>query len=68
MMMNKPDTSKMDCKYGIFKKMSRPYGGPASMYWTNKQIKFWMDENDVYYEDIDKRSDLVQRIKNAGFK
>ena len=48
--MNKPDTSKMDYKYGIFKRISRPYGGPTSMYWTNKQIKSWMDQNDVFYE------------------
>jgi hypothetical protein len=68
MMMNKPDISKMDYKYGIFKRISRPYGGPTSMYWTNKQIKSWMDKNDVFYENTDKREDLVQRIKNAGFK
>ena len=57
-----------DYKYGIFKRISRPYGGPTSMYWTNKQIKSWMDKNDVFYENTDKREDLVQRIKNAGFK
>jgi hypothetical protein len=68
MMMNKPDTSKMDYKYGIFKRINRSYSGPTSMYWTNKQIKSWMDKNDVFYENTDKREDLVQRIKNAGFK
>ena len=66
--MNKPDTSSMDYKYGIFSKINRQYTGPTSMYWTNKQIKFWMDKNDLYYEDTDKRLDLVQRIKDAGFK
>ena len=67
-MMNKPDTSSMDYKYGIFSKINRQYTGPTSMYWTNKQIKSWMDKNDVYYEDTDKRADLVQRIKDAGYK
>jgi hypothetical protein len=28
----------------------------------------WMDKNDVYYEDTDKRVDLVDRIKEAGYK
>ena len=56
-----------DYKYGIFKKIGREYS-PSTQYWTNKQIKFWMDKNDVYYEDTDKRADLVQRIKDAGYK
>ena len=65
--MNKPDTSSMDYKYGIFKKIGREYS-PSTQYWTNKQIKMWMDKNDVYYEDTDKRVDLVERIKEAGYK
>ena len=56
-----------DYKYGIFKKIGRKYS-PSTQYWTNKQIKFWMDKNDVYYEDKDKRGDLVERIKEAGYK
>ncbi len=56
-----------DYKYGIFTKIGREYS-PSTQYWTNKQIKFWMDKNDVYYEDTDKRVDLVQRIKDAGYK
>jgi hypothetical protein len=66
--MNKPDMSKIDYKYGIFAKINRTYGGPSSKYWTNKQIKEWCDMNDVYYEDTDKRADLVERIKQAGYK
>ena len=66
--MIKPDTSKMDYKYGIFKRINRLYSGPTSMYWTNKQIKMWIGKNDIYYEDTDKRDDLVQRIKDAGYR
>ena len=62
-----PDTSSMDYKYGIFAKINKPYG-PSSQYWTNNQIKMWCDKNDVYYEDTDKRADLVERIKQAGYK
>ncbi len=39
--MNKPDTSSMDYKYGIFAKIARPYTGYDSNYWTNKQVKEW---------------------------
>ena len=66
--MNKPDTSSMDYKYGIFAKIERRYSSYDSMYWTNKQIKYWMDKNNVYYESTDKRDDLVERIKKAGYK
>jgi len=65
--MNKPDTSKIDYKYGIFKKIGRKYS-PSAQYWTNEQIKIWCDKNDVYYESTDKRVDLVERIKQAGYK
>ena len=57
----------LDYKYGIFAKIGRKYS-PSTQYWTNKQIKMWMDKNDVYYEDTDKRVDLVERIKQAGYK
>ena len=67
-MMNKPDMSKIDYKYGVFAKIKKPYGGPSSVYWTNTQIKEWCDKNDVYYESTDKRADLVERIKQAGYK
>ena len=63
-----PDTSSLDYKYGIFKKISQPYAGPSSKYWTNEQIKHWCNKNDVYYEDTDKRVDLIERIKQAGYK
>ena len=66
--MNKPDTSLIDYKYGIFAKINKPYGGPSSVYWTNTQIKEWCDKNDVYYESTDKRIDLVERIKQAGYR
>ena len=65
--MNKPDTSSMDYKYGIFAYINREYGR-GTKYWTNKQIKVWCDKNDVYYESTDKRADLVERIKQAGYK
>ena len=65
--MNKPDTSKIDYKYGIFSKIGREWS-PSSQYWTNKQIKMWMDKNGVHYGDSDKRVDLVERIKQAGYK
>ena len=66
--MNKPDLSEIDYKYGIFSKMSKPYLGPSSNYMTNKDIKFWCDINGVKYEDTDKRIDLIERIKNAGYR
>ena len=66
--MNKPDTSLMDYKYGIFAKIARTYTGYDSMYWTNSQIKMWCDKNDVYYKSTDKRVDLIERIKQAGYK
>ena len=66
--MNKPNMSKIDYKYGIFAKINKPYGGPGSVYWTNTQIKDWCDKNDVYYESTDKRTDLIERIKQAGYK
>jgi hypothetical protein len=65
--MNKPDTSKIDYKYGIFAKIGREWL-PSSQYWTNSQIKMWMDKNGVHYGDSDKRVDLVERIKQAGYK
>tara|TARA_R110000824_G_scaffold145826_1_gene314333 strand:- start:466 stop:663 length:198 start_codon:yes stop_codon:yes gene_type:complete len=65
--MNKPDTSSMDYKYGIFHCINRKYS-PSGRYWTNEQIKNWCDKNDVYYEDTDKRVDLIERIKQAGYK
>ena len=66
--MNKPDISSMDYKYGIFARIGRKYDGPDSKYWTNKQVKLWMDKNDVYYESTDKRIDLIERIKKAGYR
>ena len=29
-------------RYGIFAKIGREYS-PSTQYWTNKQIKMWMD-------------------------
>ena len=67
-MMNKPKRDNLDYRYGIFAKINKPYGGPSSSYWTNSYIKEWCDKNDVYYESTDKRVDLVERIKQAGYK
>ncbi len=36
----------LDYKYGIFAKIGRKYS-PSTQYWTNKQIKMWMDKKDV---------------------
>lgn len=66
--MNKPDTSSMNYKYGIFARIGRKYDGPNSKYWTNKQVKAWCDKNNVFYKNTDKRVDLVERIKQAGYK
>ena len=61
-----PDTSSMDYKYGIWARISDK--GSGSRDWSDEQVKFWMDKNDVKYEDTDNREDLVQRIKDAGYK
>ena len=65
-MVRAPDTSSMDYKYGIFARIAA--GGSGSRDWSDEQVKFWMDKNDVKYEDTDNREDLVQRIKDAGYK
>ena len=44
----------LDYKYGIFARISRSYDGPNSKYWTNRQVKMWMDMNDVAYKQTDK--------------
>ena len=56
-----------DYKYGIFAKIGKKYS-PSAQYWTNKQIKMWMDKNGISYENWDKREHLVERIKEAGYK
>ena len=66
-MMNKPDTSSMDYKYGIFACINRKYSFDGR-YWTNSDIRQWCDKNDVYYKSTDKRIDLIERIKQAGYK
>ena len=59
-----PDTSSMDYKYGIFTRVK----DSGSKSWSDDQVKWWCDENNVYYEDEDDREDLIQRIKDAGYK
>ena len=59
-----PDTNSMDYKYGIFAKIE----GTGSRHWTDSQIKYWMNSNDIGYEELDKREDLVKKIKRAGYK
>ena len=66
-MMNKPDTTSIDYKYGIFACINREYSFDGR-YWTNNDIRQWCDKNDVYYIDTDKRIDLIERIKKAGYK
>ena len=51
-----------DYKYVIFARINKSTG------WNVKQIKMWMDKNGISYENTDKRADLVQRIKDAGYK
>ena len=67
MKMNKPKRDNLDYKYGIFAYIGREYK-QGGRYWTNNMIKEWCNKNDVYYEDTDKRLDLVERIKQAGYK
>jgi len=65
--MNKPKRDNLDYKYGIFAYIDRKYS-TNGRYWTNTQIKEWCDKNDVYYESTDKREDLIERIKKAGYR
>ena len=65
--MIKPDTSKMDYKYGIFAYINREYG-TGIKYWTNRQIKAWCNKMNVFYKETDTRAELVERIKQAGYK
>tara|TARA_Y100000004_G_C8855314_1_gene386588 strand:+ start:540 stop:731 length:192 start_codon:yes stop_codon:yes gene_type:complete len=58
-----PDTSSMDYKYGIFAKIK-----DGSRGWTLDDIRFWCDRNSVYHEHTDTREELVERIKQAGYK
>ena len=67
MKMNKPDTSKIDYKYGVFHIISRGRDS-GRKYWTDSDIRMWCDKNDVYYESTDKREDLIERIKKAGYR
>ena len=65
--MIKPDTSSIDYKYGIFACINRKYSFDGR-YWTNSDIRQWCDKNDIYYTHTDKRIDLIERIKQAGYK
>ena len=64
-MSNAPDTSSMDYKYGKFARLKDTGSGSR---WTDNQVKWWCNKNDVYYEDTDNREDLIYRIKQAGYK
>ena len=64
--INTPDTSSMDYKYGIWARMAE--GGSGSRNWTDENIKWWMDKNNVEYKESDKRKDLIELIKKAGYK
>ena len=50
--MNKPDTSSTHYKHGIFARIGREWNGPNSKYWTNKQIKRWMDLNSINIKNL----------------
>ena len=36
--------------------------------WSDSDVREWCDKNDVYYESTDKRTDLIEKIKKAGFR
>ena len=60
--MNEPKRDNLDYKYGIFAKISKPRG------WDDNLIREWCDKNNVYYESTDTRDQLVERIKQAGYR
>jgi len=62
--MNEPKRDNLDYRYGIFYKLK----DTGSRSWTNNNIKEWCDRNDVYYESTDTREQLVERIKQAGYR
>ena len=45
--MNKPDTSSIDYKYGIFACINRKYSFDGR-YWTNDDIRQWCDKNNIF--------------------
>ncbi len=63
-MMNKPKRDNLDYKYGIFYKLK----DTGSRGWSDSDVREWCDKNDVYYESTDKRTDLIEKIKKAGFR
>ena len=63
-MMNKPKRDNLDYKYGIFYKLK----DTGSRGWSDSDVREWCDKNDVHYESTDKRTDLVEKIKKAGFR
>jgi len=62
--MIKPDTTSMNYKYGIFAHIN----GMGGRYFTNENIRTWCNKNDIHYKGTDNREDLVNRIKQAGYK
>tara|TARA_R100000908_G_scaffold61032_1_gene38762 strand:+ start:320 stop:508 length:189 start_codon:yes stop_codon:yes gene_type:complete len=62
--MNKPKRDNLDYKYGIFYKLK----DTGSRGWSDSDVREWCDKNDVYYESTDKRTDLIEKIKKAGFR
>ena len=63
-MMNKPKRDNLDYKYGIFYKLK----DTGSRGWSDSDVREWCDKNDVHYESTDKRIDLIEKIKKAGFR
>jgi hypothetical protein len=62
--MNKPKRDNLDYKYGIFYKLK----DSGSRGWSDSDVREWCDKNDIHYELSDKRADLVERIKKAGYR
>ena len=62
--MNKPKRDNLDYKYGIFYKLK----DTGSRGWSDSDVREWCDKNDVNYESTDKRTDLIEKIKKAGFR
>jgi len=62
--MNEPKRDNLDYKYGVYYKLK----DSGSRGWSDSDVREWCDKNDVYYESTDKREDLIERIKKAGYR
>ena len=55
--MNKPDTSSMDYKYGIFARINKSTG------WNIKQIQMYFDKQGYPYEKSMGIDELFEELK-----